>query len=253
MGYIYKIINNLNQKIYIGKTSKTIEDRFKGHIRKAKQYTNRYLYDAMNHYGYENFSVEEVEECDNAMLDDRERFWIQYYKSNQSEFGYNMTEGGDGGDTLTNNPNKEAIIQKIAQANTGQKRTPEQKAKMSLAQKGVYYIPINKEELFNDIKNMSSIEEMCEKYQISRRSLYKRCQDYFNQTPTEIRGDRLTHTNTMHIDLDKKLLYQYLKEDKTISEMAQILGVSKETVRKRIIEYFKTNTVREARKYVKSN
>ena len=58
MGYIYKITNTINNKIYIGQTSKTIEERFKAHISKAKQHINRYLYDAMNHYGYENFIIE---------------------------------------------------------------------------------------------------------------------------------------------------------------------------------------------------
>jgi len=32
MGYIYKIINNVNNKIYIGQTSRSIESRWKEHI-----------------------------------------------------------------------------------------------------------------------------------------------------------------------------------------------------------------------------
>ena len=52
MGFIYKITNEINNKIYIGQTKKTIEERFAAHIQKAKNHTNRYLYDAMNYYGY---------------------------------------------------------------------------------------------------------------------------------------------------------------------------------------------------------
>ena len=37
MAYIYKIINNINQKIYIGKTSSTIEKRFKEHCNDSKK------------------------------------------------------------------------------------------------------------------------------------------------------------------------------------------------------------------------
>ena len=37
MGYIYKITNTINNKIYIGQTSKTIQERFSVHISKAKQ------------------------------------------------------------------------------------------------------------------------------------------------------------------------------------------------------------------------
>ena len=58
MGYIYKITNLINNKLYIGQTKKTIEERFKAHIKVARQHKNRYLYDAMNKYGYENFKIE---------------------------------------------------------------------------------------------------------------------------------------------------------------------------------------------------
>ena len=253
MGYIYKITNQINNKIYIGQTKKTIEERFKVHIKNAKNHINRYLYDAMNCYGFDNFHVSMIEECDNSLLDEREKYWIKFYQSNNKEYGYNMTIGGGGGDTWTNNPHKQETSQKIRQANLGSKRTLEQRKRMSEAQKGVYYIPIDKEEFLQDIKNMMSIEDMCQKYHISRRSLYQRCKDYFNKTPTEIRGDRLKHSNTQYIDIDKQFLIQELKEDKTIKEMSIILKLSPETIRRRIIKIFNCKTTREARNYVKSN
>lgn len=238
MGFIYKITNKINNKVYIGQTQKTIEERFKAHIQKAKQHTNRYLYDAMNHYGYNNFSIEQIEECPNFLLDEKEKYWIAFYKSNQKQFGYNMTAGGGGGNTWIDNPNKKLISQKISQANLGSKRTPEQRAKMSAAQKGIYYIQVDKDEFLKDIKSMMSIEDMCKKYKLSRRSLYKRCTDYFGKTPTQIRGDRLTHTNTQKIDINKSELWKYIQQSKTIKEMSVIFNVSQETVRRRIIEYF---------------
>ena len=54
MAFIYKITNQLNGKLYIGKTSlPSVEERFKEHIRASKQERNekRPLYDAMNKYG----------------------------------------------------------------------------------------------------------------------------------------------------------------------------------------------------------
>ena len=250
MGFIYKITNTVNNKIYIGQTTKTIEERFQRHIQKAKQHVNRYLYDAMNHYGYNKFKIDQIEECDNNLLNEREIYWIKYYNSNNKILGYNMTTGGEGGDTWTNNPHKEETSQKIRDANLGSKRTPEQRARMSAAQKGVYYIPVNKEDLLNDIKNMMSIEDICKKYQLSRRSFYKRCKDYFGKTPTELRGDRLTHTNTQKISIDKEVLLKYLNKDYTLLQIAQELNISAETVRRRIIEHFGMS-VREVRKYVK--
>lgn len=93
MGYIYKIVNDINDKVYIGKTEFNIKKRFKEHCQDSKKkYENRPLYKAMNKYGTEHFSIEEIEECNN--LEEREIYWIKYY--NSFENGYNATLGGDG-------------------------------------------------------------------------------------------------------------------------------------------------------------
>ena len=96
MGYIYKITNKINQKIYIGQTAKTIEERFQEHIIDAKKQNikNRPLYKAFNKYGIENFSIELIEECANEILSEREIYWIKYFNSYHN--GYNATLGGDG-------------------------------------------------------------------------------------------------------------------------------------------------------------
>ena len=56
MGFIYKITNNINQKSYIGKTERSIEVRYKEHLR-HRNYLNLPLYKAFNKYGIENFSI----------------------------------------------------------------------------------------------------------------------------------------------------------------------------------------------------
>ena len=94
MAYIYKIINDINQKIYIGKTEFSVEKRFKEHCRDAFRERNekRPLYAAMRKYGVENFHIELIEKTDNP--EEREIFWIEYYGSFKN--GYNATKGGDG-------------------------------------------------------------------------------------------------------------------------------------------------------------
>lgn len=96
MSYIYKITNNLNGKIYIGKTSYTIEKRWKEHCQDSKKLSlqNRPLYRAMAKYGIENFSIEEIEQISAEQEEERERYWIEYYHSFKE--GYNATIGGDG-------------------------------------------------------------------------------------------------------------------------------------------------------------
>ena len=94
MAYIYQIINDINDKIYIGKTEFSIQQRFKEHCRDAFRERNekRPLYAAMRKYGIKHFHIELIEETDNP--NEREVFWIQKKQSYRN--GYNATLGGDG-------------------------------------------------------------------------------------------------------------------------------------------------------------
>lgn len=96
MGLIYKISNDINDKIYIGKTFLTLQQRFNEHCKDSKGFRmNRPLYKAMNKYGIEHFKIELVEEVlDWTRVDEREIYWIDYYDSYNN--GYNATLGGDG-------------------------------------------------------------------------------------------------------------------------------------------------------------
>lgn len=95
-GFIYKITNNINGKCYIGKTLGSIEKRWKEHQYDStrRKLEVRPLYRAFNKYGIENFSIEQIEECDVDILSEREIYWINYY--NSYHYGYNATFGGDG-------------------------------------------------------------------------------------------------------------------------------------------------------------
>lgn len=101
MAFIYKITNMLNGKAYIGKTYKSVAQRFKEHIREARKSkcANRPLYRAINKYGVHNFSVTTLEETDAP--EEREVYWINFY--NTFHNGYNATQGGDGKPYLDRN------------------------------------------------------------------------------------------------------------------------------------------------------
>lgn len=95
MGYIYKITNNINGKCYVGKTERTIQVRWSEHTRPSRWKLDLPLYRAFLKYGIDNFSVEELEECEDVILDDREIYWIDYFDAYSK--GYNCTAGGEGG------------------------------------------------------------------------------------------------------------------------------------------------------------
>ena len=94
MAYIYQIVNDINQKVYIGKTELSIDKRFKEHCRDAFKQKNekRPLYSAMRKYGIEHFHIELIEETNDP--NEREKFWIEQKRS--FKYGYNATLGGDG-------------------------------------------------------------------------------------------------------------------------------------------------------------
>ena len=91
---IYKITNQINNKSYIGLSTK-IEDRWKYHSDPYNWHreSKKSLYQAMLKYGIENFSFEVLEECDVKELGSKEQYYIQYYDTYIN--GYNMTAGGE--------------------------------------------------------------------------------------------------------------------------------------------------------------
>jgi hypothetical protein len=106
--HIYKIINLINHKIYIGRHYGNIEDKYSG--------SGLLLNKAYKKYGKNNFKKELIE-INNNLLENknREKFWIKELNSFQPN-GYNINEGGDGGDNLTNNPNYDKICKKISKS-----------------------------------------------------------------------------------------------------------------------------------------
>ena len=85
---IYKITKKENGKSYIGQ-SNDIERRFKEHTFKNKIPIDK----AIQKYGKESFQFEILEECSLDELDEKERYWINYYNTYKG-FGYNCSEGG---------------------------------------------------------------------------------------------------------------------------------------------------------------
>jgi group I intron endonuclease len=118
--YIYKTTNLINSKIYIGKSKNEFDPNYFG--------SGSLLRKAIKKYGILNFDVEIIEECDNTKdLDRLEIFWISKFNSQDRKIGYNITDGGTGGDTYTNNPNYPDIIENLKK----RRHTEETKKKIS--------------------------------------------------------------------------------------------------------------------------
>lgn len=95
---VYKIINLVNNKIYIGITEKTVEERFREHLGFARRGDKDYpLYKAIRKYGEESFLIESIDETASTRDELRklEIYYISLYQSNDCKKGYNQTPGGE--------------------------------------------------------------------------------------------------------------------------------------------------------------
>ena len=133
-GYIYKITNTINDRIYIGKTV-NLEKRWYQH-RRMKE--NKVLYKAFVKYGIENFTFEEVirvkskdKETLNFILNILETFYIKKFDSYNK--GYNCTLGGEG--TIGRIVSEENRMN-LRNSHLGHKHTEEQKEKIGTALRG---------------------------------------------------------------------------------------------------------------------
>lgn len=140
MYYIYKITNLINNKPYIGKTAKTVEKRWKEHYYEARRWQrcfetgsdfgyNSRLYPAMSKYGYDNFTIQLLEEVASLEeMNQREKYWIDYYDARNN--GYNIAAGGLGGFFLGCKHTPEAL-EKLRLAGLGRKHSEETCTKIS--------------------------------------------------------------------------------------------------------------------------
>ena len=89
-GYVYKITNLVNSKIYIGQhKSSFFDESYWG--------SGTLLKSVYEKYGKQNFTREILEFCETPEeLNEREIFWISYYNSTDKSIGYNVSLGGDG-------------------------------------------------------------------------------------------------------------------------------------------------------------
>ena len=135
---IYKATNQVNGKVYIGRTVGVLRQRINSHKCDVnKRRTNGYLHKAIRRYGFKNFKWQVICICHGIdVLNEMETYYINHYNSMNRDFGYNLTEGGGG---MVGWSHSEKSIKKMIEAKLGKpgkKWSTESKQKMSEAVTG---------------------------------------------------------------------------------------------------------------------
>ena len=119
-GKIYKIINGVNNKVYIGCTVTSLEKRYYEHLYRCfkTDYKSK-LYNSIKKYGEENFTIELIEECDIDKIYEIERTYIKQYDSFKN--GLNSTLGGEGCLGYTHSPEIRKKISKTTKEGNSHK------------------------------------------------------------------------------------------------------------------------------------
>ena len=136
-----------NGKMYIGKTTKTLEERMRQHKSDSKRHKNYAFYNAMNKYGFDNIKWEIIDDTakNEIELSQKEIYWIKYYNTYihaSNSNGYNTTLGGEGVSGLKYSEESKENLSKIRQGEGnsfyGRHHTDETKEKISKSKLGKY-------------------------------------------------------------------------------------------------------------------
>lgn len=101
---IYKITNKINGKWYIGKDASNRPYYFGSGVA---------IKNAISKYGKESFEKTIIEECSSLEeLNIKEIYWISKTNAVEDPNSYNIAKGGEGGDLLSNHPDKSSIYAK---------------------------------------------------------------------------------------------------------------------------------------------
>lgn len=193
MFYIYCYKNKINGKCYIGKTN-NISQRKNRHRRNAFIDKNTLpLYNALRKYGEDNFEFSILDKFHiEDIIFDLEIFYISAYKSNNRDYGYNVTSGGEGSSGTKHNENqKKSNKLKVGESNGNSKLTN-----------------VTALSVYNDYKTgLYTIKDISNKYNVAHITIER----------------LLSGRSWKHLNLDVKSLQFIKKENVILSHRKKVL------------------------------
>lgn len=223
MGVIYKITNIINNKIYIGKTI-DIKKRIAKYKRSLNRSSSQIIIKSMMKYGFENFVFEVVDETDILEeLNNKEKYYIKLYDSMNTKIGYNMTSGGDGGDTISNHPDKNIILKK-------------RDVKISGINSYLYRHDL--EEHIEEMIELNSIgmsaNDLAKKFNCSEKAIRSRIPNYNNISSSNHNKGNESYQYRHDLDENINKIIEMRNQKITIKNICKIFNCSTKALYKRL-------------------
>jgi group I intron endonuclease len=225
LGTIYSATNQLNGKVYIGQTTRGLEDRIKTHYRLANRKKGYHFLRSLRKYKKEDWVWEILEEVEyddkikiRKILDKYEKHYIKIYNSSNGESGYNSTHGGEGVLANEETKRKMSIAKKgIPIEWTRHPLSEEHKAKIGLANSK----KTRSEEFKNKVSNTFKGKKLSEEHKkkISKSKLDKH---YHMSEENKIKFSLLNKGVPKHSEEFKKYLHDFYEGKKRNKDLTWI-------------------------------
>jgi group I intron endonuclease len=239
MAYIYRILNKLTKKCYIGETKcKDVARRWNQHKQTIE--INKgcpALRDAVKKYGIDNFEFSVLIIC---FDDERFKYEIEYIKKYNSVVpnGYNITNGGEGGGFQGKTHTEEVkngIKNKLKQKYID---NPELKKQLSERNKIVMSNPEVREKIKNGILNSEKMKKMIEDKRTGNYKKNKHSEQVKNKISESLKKYNATNNKLgkkiKQYDMNNNLLNEYI----SVSEASRKTSVPKSS----LLVHLKDNT-----------
>jgi group I intron endonuclease len=157
MFIVYKLQNKVNNKVYIGISSRSLSARWSEHKKRAKEgVRNSRLYNAIRKYGEHNFIKEVIDSCESeSQVRELETKYIIEFDSYNN--GYNSNLGGFGFLVFP-----DEIKRKTSEAQIGKVISEETKQRMSQAKLGDKSCAKN----FGEFTSKGALSPLAKTYQV---------------------------------------------------------------------------------------
>ena len=251
MAYIYRILNKLTKKCYIGET-KCIDVSRRWNQHRQTIEINKgcpALRDAVKKYGIDNFEFSVLIIC---FDDERFKYEIEYIKKYNSVVpnGYNITNGGEGGGFQGKTHTEE--VKNIIKNKLKQKfiDNPELKKQMSERNKIVMSNPEVREKIKNGILNSEKWKKVVENMRIGNHKNSKHTEESKNKISESLKkyhSNNVKTVDNINVQRDNKLgtkIKQYDMDNNLLNEYISVSEASRKTSvpKSSLLVHLKDNT-----------